>query len=431
MDHFKFHSGAKFEGFYTRFHFPSGGSLVVIICSVHKATNRPVDVNATYVPPDQGPIWQMDFWPTELGIDDLEDRDGFVLSAALDGDESGRETIPTSASVAKDEAMAMFTDTGGRFSLHTRDGLHFDATIHSHTPWSKTASSPAGIFVNLPLPLHWHVLSSYSPCSLRLRLPESYTSKLSPKQAADLQSDLQGVAHLEKNWATGFPTAHVWVQGYRIPPKAPSIASRLPPQPSGATQPHLITLAGGAILGMEAFLVGYRNSTANISIDFRPPWTLSLVPLLRSVRGWWSGSAGESTLGSSWLAGWAARLLSPFAQVTRDWPRRTQHFSFCNPLAGWKLDIEATGRAGGRTDSEAFFNLAAPYPAGFKPKWMAQCLRGRVFTKLYRRRWGLGGRLRLWWWELACEDWFENAGVEFGGEYYPGRGVGVGPDGVD
>jgi len=420
MDHFKHHRNVIFEGEYTRFTFPSGASLIIIICIVHDAPERPVNVNITYVPPGDGPIWQRDFWPDELAVQPPSAKSGLILSAKFAGDAD-----PVSGYVSPSNGVvAKINAAGGKFSFHDSSGIHFEASIHSHTPWSRTNISPEGLFISLPLPLHWHVLSPYSPSSATLRLPSDYTSSLGDALPAELVSPVDCVAHFEKNWAKGFPEAHVWVQGHRLPNDVPKTATKLPPQPKDQTQPHLLTIAGGPIMGTEAYLVGYRNSMKNISLDFRPPFTLSVAPMFWSILDRAPGFISQAIGDHAALDRLCQAALSPFTSVKRDWTRRKMDFSFVDPIGGWNLVVEASALKDATKDSRAFYNLAAPYKAGFKDKWMAQCLRAKAFVKLYRRRWGFGAGYWPWTWELVCEDFFENVGFEFGGEYYPNRGIG-------
>lgn len=277
--------------------------------------------------------------------------------------------------------------------------LSIEVDVNSHTPWNPSGSletsSPEGWFINLPLPLHWHVLSAFSPCILNLRLPAGAS-----QHKNDQKENLQCIAHFEKNWAHSFPRAHNWIQGVRIPDAAqakPEIyqADILPGEAYKTAKPHLITLAGGLILGIEAYLCGYRNPEMGISIDFRPPFTLNLLPLI-------------SFLPTS-LQQFLAPLLSPFTYVKRDWSNRSLAFSFSN--LWWKLDILASAPA------NRFYDFAAPMSGGFREKWMGQSLSGQCRVRVWRRKWTLR-------WELVCGDWFENVGVEFGGEYFPERGQG-------
>lgn len=435
MDHYNHHDTATFEGEYMRFRFPAGASLIIIVCVVHSAEHNPVNVNVTYVPPGHGPIWQRDFWPAELQVQRSGPGRDFVLSAALDAGEglkgvSGRPEA-TADTANDDRVTVSLNPEGGHVELHSSNGLHFTADIHSHTPWSRTSSSPEGWFINLPLPLHWHVLSAYSPTTARLLLPTSYTITASREAQAELGSQTPCIAHLEKNWAIGFPTAHVWLQGQRVPEgDAIPHASTLPHQPAQQTQPHLLTVAGGPILGTEAYLVGYRNSTRDISLDFRPPFTLSLVPAFWALLDLLPGFISQAIADRPALTNAIHSLLCPFSRAERDWDARSMLLAFTDPLRGWRLDVRATalrddGDGPGPAAPRPFYNLAAPYPAGFKDKWMAQCLHATAYVEVRRRRWTLGRAfLPSWTWDLVCEDWFEDVGFEFGGEYYPRRGVG-------
>lgn len=314
-------------------------------------------------------------------------------------------------------------DSNIYISLHTRKGYFniqhtsalaeeftLEATLASHTPWNSShgsmkSSSPEGWFINLPMPLHWHVLSPFSPAKLSLKLPASASPSASAPTDPPPEKEIQAFAHLEKNWATSWPRAHNWIQGIRIPDANASkltpddfTTHNLPDHIAQKVQAHTLVLAGGLIFGLEAYLCGYRNPERGISIDFRPPFTLCFLPLFSWL--------------PLWLLAFLMPLLSPFVSAKRDWDNRKLHFSFSDLF--WKLDIEASA------PHDRFYDFAAPMPGGFKEKWMAQSLNGRAVVKVWRRRVELRG-LR---WELTAEDWFEDVGIEFGGEYYPQRGVG-------
>lgn len=433
MDHFKPHRNAKFEGYYARFHFPSGASLLLIICKVHTVTDgRPVNLTVVYVPAGDTPIWKTELWPATLEFrNDTESvnedtgtngllQHPFNIRAPLKGDSSAESQSTYNEQVDPNELCISYSESGSIFDLRLftdkSTGLLFQSKGSSHLAWSPDSHgpsrhSPEGWLINLPLPLHWHVLSPYSPCTVRFRLPPD-----SGQLPTDQDKELRCIAHHEKNWAHSFPKAHVWVQGVRmggVPASAPALMlchddmrDAWSQASASRNKMHLLTVAGGLILGLEAYLVGYRNVRNGISLDFRPPFTVSFAPLFGFVTKLLSylPSMMERWLPSmSWL-------LSPFMRVKRDWPNRTLHFSFSNLFS--KLDIEASA------PDDRFYDFSAPMEEGFRDRWMAQSLNGTVTVNVWKRAFpGFS-------WHLVCKDYFENAGVEFGGEFYPGRGKG-------
>lgn len=432
MDHFKPHRNTKFEGFYSRFHLPSGASLLLIICKVHTATDgRPVNLTVVYVPADNTPIWKTELWPRDLEFSSEEQgeqdvavdhplRNAFNMRAPLDNVSNAGHSNAHDEQVNSNHLRIHHSKSGSSFDLRLdtskSGGLVFQTKGFSHLAWSPDSrgfarDSPEGWLINLPLPLHWHVLSQYSPCIVNLRLPEEAT-----KHMTDQDKELRCIAHHEKNWAHSFPRAHVWVQGVRmggLPASAPALMlchNDMKDVWSDASASrdtmHLLTVAGGLILGLEAYLVGYRNYRHGISLDFRPPFTVSLAPLFAFITIVLSYLPERL---QAWLPS-MSWLVSPFLRVQRDWPNRTLRFSFSNLFS--RLDIEASA------PRDRFYDFSAPMEEGFRDRWMAQSLNGTVTMQVWKRMFP-GFR-----WQLVCKDYFENAGVEFGGEFYPGRGKG-------
>lgn len=170
----------------------------------------------------------------------------------------------------------------------------------------------------------------------------------------------RATVHEEKNWANSFPSAHIWIQGR---------------SPSGAG----ICCAGGQTLGVEAFLLGYRSLKPENSLDFRPPFALKALGV------------------------------SPFMTLNIDWESRTVLLE----IQSWRQKICLKAMA----PKDTFFNLAAPWPQGHRQRFMAQSFASTIEVKVFKAG---------WWgpWELIEKERFENASLEFGGEYYPSRGIG-------
>jgi len=339
MDYYKPHPGATFEGYYNKFDLPSGAKIVLIISRVPNAKQRTNNVAFTYIPADGSPVYQQEFWPETLQYTEHSSRDGFVLTTT--------------------DGLAEFAIRGsvGSYTLHAPGRVSFHASFNTTTPWSSRTLTPEGLLVHLPLPLHWHVQSLATPVDFRLSVPEG--TSVAP-------ADIQGTAvvHQEKNWAVSFPASHMWIQ-------------------ARADDNRGLCLAGGQILGMEAFLVGYRNGRAGVEIDFRPPFALA-IPLLH---------------------------LGPFMSFRKDWDARTFEMSVADLTR--KLDVKVSAPKG------TFYALSAPFDDGHRPNFLAQSMKATVEVVVWKRPWwGLlfGG------WEKVCEDRFEHGSLEFGGEYYPPRG---------
>ncbi|SNX85164.1 uncharacterized protein MEPE_03873 [Melanopsichium pennsylvanicum] len=129
------------------------------------------------------------------------------------------------------------------------------------------------------LPLHWYVHSSsapamfsvehvsYSPCSSAL---SNESEELKNVVAAG-----KGLVHIEKNWGQAFPSGWMWCHG-ASPLPDPSLPKCSPNQPS-----LRLSLAGGSILGLTAFLVGIHIKQTQVEgqgkewdWNFSPPTAL-------------------------------------------------------------------------------------------------------------------------------------------------------------
>lgn len=326
MEHHRPHASPKFEGYYNKFLLPSGASLILIISNVPLGGKQAHMVCFTYVPHDGSEIFQQEIYPEDLIFEDNPNVGSFELRAPH--------------GLVKMEGR-------GTFSFVHEDVV-FRATVKQRTQWSSRTSTPEGILVYLPLPLHWHVQSLGSLCDFTLRLPPSVQLP---------RDDMEGQAtvHEEKNWANGFPSAHMWVQA----------------RDGGRG----VCLAGGKILGMQAFLAGYRNDDMHLEIDFRPPFALKFLGF------------------------------APFMSFKSDWENRT--FNIRVQDLAHKLVLNAYAPKG------SFFGLSAPLPGGHESNAMAQSMKATVEVEVWRRDGWFSG------WSVLCKDKFEGAALEFGGEYYP------------
>ena len=342
MDHFAPHSNATFEGYYSKFILPSGSSLCLIVCSVHDANTRPHMVSFTYVPAKQDQrIYQRELFPEKGGLsfEASSNRDNFVLD------------VPGIGSVHVNPDSTTTYD----FSC---PGFTFHATTTTRTPWSRRmdTDTPESWLVYLPLPLHWHVHSLASRCDFALSIPEP--GVIDPE-------DGNGVAtvHQEKNWANSFPSAHIWIQAY------------------SGEKGRGFTCAGGQILGMEAYLLGYRNREADLEIDFRPPFAVKVLGM------------------------------SPFMSVDVAWASRSLRLS----VQDFRKRIEVHAYVE-REDWDTFFGLSAPFSDGHRENFLGQSLRAKLEVSVYLKSW-FGAS-----WNKVLDDHFDGAALEFGAGYYPPRG---------
>lgn len=165
----------------------------------------------------------------------------------------------------------------------------------------------------------------------------------------------QAIVHDEKNWATSFPSAHMWLQAR-----------------DGDSS---FCCAGGQILGMEAFLLGYRSKDMNL--DFKPPFALRLAGL------------------------------SPFLSYRENWDDRTFELTVQNFTQ--KLVVQASA------PRQTFFSLTSPFPEGHRENYLGQSFNATFEVKIYESGWFSP-------WKLVREDTFSHASLEFGGGYYPHAG---------
>jgi hypothetical protein len=166
------------------------------------------------------------------------------------------------------------------------------------------------------------------------------------------------MVHDEKNWANSFPSAHMWLQA-RDPDRG-------------------FCCAGGQILGMEAFLLGYRSK--NLNLDFRPLFAMRFAGM------------------------------SPFMSYETDWEGK--RFELSVQSFRQKLTVKASAPVG------SFFSLSSPFPDGHRENFLGQSFQARIEVKVYESGW-FGP------WRLVREDVFDNGSLEFGGGYYPPAGSSV------
>ncbi|KAF2748134.1 hypothetical protein M011DRAFT_467178 [Sporormia fimetaria CBS 119925] len=337
MEHYAPHTNAKFEGFYSKFGLPSGAHIALIICSVPKATTLPPHmVSFTYYPKTGTDIFRRDQWVQD------------IYRIKTDGKTHAFELRVPGVGFMRCDA-----DSTTEYSLDG-DGWSIHAKTKTRTPWQPRMETPEGWMVRLPLPLHWHVHSLNSLADCELEIPSVDLPKEDNKGWA--------MIHQEKNWASSFPSAHMWIQAFN--------------RDTGST----ICLAGGKILGMTAYLVGYRSK--DLDISFRPPFSLALF-------GW-----------------------SPTMSVDVNWKRGAFNLGV---TSFWKkLEIEAVAPK----DRGGWFGLPAPFSEGHRENFLTESFLADVKVTVFEKEgWIFGG------WRQVKRESFKNASLEFGGDYFPDRGT--------
>lgn len=332
MQHYKPHPGATFEGYYSKFKLPSGAHLALIICTIPGATKKPHMISFSYVPEDTTKMYQRELWVDRLDMVPLPT-----------GPVAFEQRFP--GGIVKCNA-----DNTTEYDI-SNEHFTFRAKTTSHTPWMPNMDTPEGLLVHLPLPLHWHVQSVSSTVDFTLHITDH------PLPTPDTSGT--ALVHLEKNWASSFPSAHIWLQ-------------------ARDDNNHGICIAGGQILGLEAYLLGYHASKPQYNTTFRPP-------------------LATKALG-----------LSPTMSVTSSWEDRSFELS----VQSWqrKIVVRATAPKG------TFFGLSSPFADGHRENYLGQSFEATVKVEVWEA--GLLGS-----WERVHEDVFERSSLEFGAKYYGPAGT--------
>ena len=381
MDHFKPHPGSTFEGYFSKFTLSTGGTIILILCTVPQAEQRQHMLSFTYQPSeadDASELFQQEVW-----LDKLE------LTSSPTSDVAFEITCSNGF-------MRVSNDHRTEYKIE-HQSFTFHAVTHpsSQTPWtpgSARADAPEGLFVHLPFPMHWYVHSLSTECNVTLTIDDPASSKHSFRPSADLKPNVSAHVHQEKNWATSFPPAHLWIQ------------ARNEKMQAG------FCLAGGPILGTESYLLSYRSSDPKQEYSFalRPPLTTTLLPSVLPAR------LNPSLLLSS-------RNIS--------YPTRTVTLSFLASLLPPFRTITVSASA----DKDSFFSLSAPFADGHRHNFCSQSARATVKVQIWELEERIGmslyvpfaGWKRLGFgthWKVVQEDVFERAGLEFGAEWYDDRG---------
>jgi tocopherol cyclase len=341
MQHYKPHAGSTFEGYYSKFRLPSGAHLALIISTVPQAKERPHNITFTYVPEDVTKTFQREVFVHDLKM--LNKDAGNSQNIAFEQHWTGGFVRVYNDSTTEYE-IDHLQDEGFSFKCKT--------TASSRTAWMPDMDTPEGVLAYLPLPLHWHVHSLDSSCTFQMQI-NNYDL---PDQ--DKSGDAK--VHQEKNWANSFPSAHHWVQA------------------RDSDNNHGICIAGGEILGMEAYLLGYQASNPKYNMTFRPPFAVK------------------------------AMGIAPFMSVKHDWATRTFELS----IQSFTEKILVTARA----PIGQFFTLSSPFPDGHRLNFLAESFRASINVKVYHA----SGLLAPW--KFVHEDSYENGSLEFGADYYPPAG---------
>lgn len=366
------HPKAAFEGYYSNFQLSDGSRIILIICTVRKANERPHMVSFTYCPSgykSRHDVLQKEIWADSLEMSDQHSQNGDF-------------------SVDTPSGSLKFNRQFTEFQIDS-DRLHFQARVDNskRLEWLPGRhDTPEGVLALLPLPLHWQVYSLSSPAKLSWKLE-------SRSEDGDIGGGQDQIAHvhLEKNWAISFPSAHTWIQA-RDTSKDGKLTSG-------------VNVAGGHILGLHAYLMTYHSTNPVYSTSTRPPFSMLLFPFLLPT------------------------VINPTSLTTAEvimYKSRTVHLEFLTSLFPLrKISIQASA------DPASFFPLHAPFPEGHRANFLVQSMRANITVKIFEieekfgfsmpfltnKRLSFGTR-----WHCVHEDVFDNGGLEFGGEWYGDRG---------
>lgn len=219
--------------------------------------------------------------------------------------------------------------------------------------------------LGLVLPLHWYVHSSSAPALFSIQhTPSSNTTRNEKEGGGELQNAVAaglGLIHIEKNWGQAFPSGWMWAHG-STPLPNPSFSPN--PGRSGQTQAR-ISLAGGKILGLTAFLVGIHIKQEKQEWDwnFKPPFAFG----------------PQYSFPSSVRQGEKARLhFGPGLKMTRNFTSKT--FT----LDVWTFTRWASIQIQGDEDSFAT-QIPGPCKNGWTPGYCHHSYRCKAEVVLYER----------------------------------------------
>ena len=324
-----------------------GSSFIFIMSSVWRAKTRPHLSHLSYSPlpkmsstdPNEVQRFACDFYPSEMDVKRRKKDDrGSVASFSL------------SATVPEQEAnFNLHVDADKqRYEHHfvhpeTKQKLRVDVEISENTPHSLLG--PMWLARFLPLPLKWHVFSTRSRATVTI------------SENGQTLLKKQGLAHQEKNWGIGFPTAWIWCQGFATPAKKGSL-----------------TIAGGALTSFtQAFMLAYRSPTSHRNWDIGPASTIQLFGF------------------------------GPFVNLSKCESRTGElELTATNPIAGQRIVVKASA------DPKTFQIMSAPLPKGHTPDYCHESFEATYNVTLYEKRWFQP-------WEKVEETTLDNSALEFGG----------------
>ena len=433
QEHYGPHPSASFEGYYTKFRLPSGGSIALIIScvpgangdkaeDVHNETTTsknapevvpdlpsagsssssgpyitpyskkdpPYMISFTYVNADSTEWFQRELHP-RLTVGSYRSELAQGICASLGDITADTDRSRTSPTTTKADASGFtiswpdgsFSWSGPSSHLTTWSIRHADfaftaRTTSSRTPWipSDTSSTPAGPLARLPLPIQWHVHSLDTDCSFTLSISSSMTpgsnSSLTSIFAAEtgVEDGREMMVHpLDKSGSGKVHLEKNWA--YSFPTSYIWVQARDHARKTG------ICIAGGSLFrGVQAYLIGH-HAPSGIVHSFAPPTSTSIFGIsLGTTTDILYTPQGESTLEIT-VNGWFTRLI-----------------------------VIAKAAPG------TFFPLSAPLKTGHRAGYTVQSFAADVEVRKWTRTapWGK--------WEDGGVEKYEKGSLEFGGDLY-------------
>ncbi|KAF8474632.1 hypothetical protein BDZ91DRAFT_711379 [Kalaharituber pfeilii] len=399
------HLKAAFEGYYTRITTSSGATIVVIFSTVRNVPKeqKPHLLHFSYLPSsstEQALVFNI--YPDKLTMDGNPSVQGTELEL-MAFNEAGK---PIGAQTIGSDGTADFW-----LSLPVEDGaLDIDIQLTKRSPWggvNSTSQSPEGLLAALEslLPLHWFVWSTGSEAEVNI---DKVTRCSSGEEKVEHVLGERGHGHMEKNWGASFPTGWIWIESLNpSPPPVTLVASQLIENSSTS----YVTLAGGSIMGLKAFFVGFESpvlfptsTCRSINWTFRPLFTV-LLPLI-----------GLGIYVSPFCKEEYNALAGTYKLQVVDWTVRD----------GWrKLVLTCAGTPGlnSSCDGEStsnYLQLPCPMNVGHGNSFAKETFEANVLVeayvwKKYSALMSLKNRGR---WEKIVNQTFNRAALEWGGSYW-------------
>jgi len=248
-------SNPWFEGWYTRVSTPQDGSFGLIVGSFVQPNDMEHSCYAAILSETGGVLKEYKAYPKSITVT----KQGAPVTKQPDrvsppvfelfSSEGEFSMNVTQKSIAVSAKM----DVDGKAST-----LEFDIS-GPHEEWGRDGEGPEGWAGRLPfIGLHWYVFSLKSNAKYKF---------------VDVDGSIRqgtGVAHMEKNWGTNFPSAWIWAEGV------------------DHTSGFKFALAGGiaVIAGLpvpNAYLIGYRSK--QLKMNFRPQDPALFRPKIDSCNG--------------------------------------------------------------------------------------------------------------------------------------------------